>query len=139
MSENATLAIVTLIGSICTALISAVLGPVVLYFLKPANTSKQEGPISTQIRYIIPSPPQTSTLATASLICGLLGLCAWFIPLCGFPISMFGFLFGMASRNAANSGSATSGIVLSILGFILTCINFFYGLYLYSIGQYGFY
>jgi hypothetical protein len=137
MSENTTIAIIALVGTVCTSLITAILGPILINYLKPSSSPKPEGSSTTQIRYV-PIPPQVSTLATVSLILGLISLCGWFIPLCGFPISMFGFLTGMASTNSANRGSAISGIVLSILGFIASCIWFVLNYYyLYTTGQYN--
>ena len=61
--------------------------------------------------------------STASLVLGLIGIVAWFIPLFGYPITIIGFILGILGYNKDKSGKAVAGIVLSVIFFILTVLN----------------
>lgn len=66
--------------------------------------------------------------AVASLVLGLVGLLAWFIPLFGLPISIVGLVMGIKGKRSKNRGMAIAGIVLSILCLIATIINSIIGI-----------
>ena len=70
--------------------------------------------------------------ATASLVLGIIGLLAWMIPIIGLPITIVGLVTGV---RAADSASRTTGIVLSIIGLVLTIINASIGAYMGANGQ----
>jgi uncharacterized membrane protein len=73
-------------------------------------------PISTA------APASGKGLAIASLILGILSLCAsvgWF---CGGPLSIVGLILGFLGRKPATKGLATAGIILSAVGLVLTII-----------------
>lgn len=67
--------------------------------------------------------PRHNGKATASLVLGIIGLFAWFIPLFGAPITIVGLILGVMGQKSEKKGMATAGIVLSILGLIGTIIN----------------
>jgi uncharacterized membrane protein len=73
----------------------------------------------------VTAPAQVSNskgLAIASLVLGILSLCAsvgWF---CGGPISVVGLVLGFLGRKSAGKGLATAGIILSAVGLLLTVI-----------------
>ncbi len=73
--------------------------------------------------------------AIASLILGIFGLLAWFIPLFGAPITIVGLVLGIRGLPSSNRGLAVAGIVLSIIGLVLTIINASIGAYLGATGQ----
>ncbi|MDR0746842.1 MAG: hypothetical protein LBE89_02995 [Helicobacteraceae bacterium] len=75
-------------------------------------------------------------MSVASLVLGIVGLLAWFIPLFGFPITITGLVLGVKGRKVQEERSlATAGFVLSIIGLTLTVINSAIGAYLAATGQ----
>ncbi len=74
--------------------------------------------------------------ATKSLILGIIGMVAWFIPIIGFPIQIVGLVFGIKSLHSTKSGRATAGIVLCVIGLVFSTINAGIGAYLGATGQY---
>jgi len=75
-------------------------------------------------------------MAIASLVLGVINLCAWFIPLCGAPLAIIGIVLGyLGMKDPSQKTLAIIGIVLSVLGLIATCINGAVGAYLGSTGQ----
>ena len=77
----------------------------------------------------------TEGSATASLILGLFGLIAWFIPLFGLPITITGLVQGIKGLESSNRGVATAGVVLCGIGLFLSAINFVAGFYMGATGQ----
>jgi hypothetical protein len=66
-------------------------------------------------------------IAVASLILGILGLVAWFIPLAGFPVTITGFMLGRKARLSSQRGLALTGMGLSLLGLLLSAGNAYLG------------
>ncbi|MGI6008286.1 MAG: DUF4190 domain-containing protein [Ruminococcus sp.] len=81
-------------------------------------------------------PPQSSGLATASLV---MGICCLVLMCCGasFILGALGIIFALLSRGRGRmSGSAKAGIILSIVGIILSiAIYTFYIVNLVASGQ----
>lgn len=73
--------------------------------------------------------------AIASLVLGIIGMIAWFIPLFGAPITIVGLILGMRGLNSEGRGMAMTGMILSIIGLVLTIINASIGAYLGATGQ----
>ncbi len=87
-----------------------------------------------------PGPPESATRtgggkAIASLCLGLFGLVAWFLPIIGFPVTITGLVLGIKSLNGPRNGIATAGIVLCIIGLVLSTANAAIGAYLGATGQ----
>lgn len=87
-----------------------------------------------------PGPPESATRAggskaIASLCLGLFGLVAWFLPIIGLPVTITGLVLGIKSLNGARNGMATAGIVLCIIGLVLSTANAAIGAYLGATGQ----
>jgi len=88
-----------------------------------------------------PGPPQAALpaagggKAVASLCLGVFGLIAWFLPIIGFPVTITGLVLGIKSLNGPRRGIATAGIVLCIIGLVITTINAAIGAYLGATGQ----
>ena len=66
--------------------------------------------------------------STTSLVLGIVSLIAWFIPLIGFPVSITGLVFGIRNKH-------TAGIVLNVIGLVLTLINSVVGAVLGAQGE----
>jgi hypothetical protein len=73
--------------------------------------------------------------AVASLVLGIVGLIAWFIPLFSAPIGIVGLILGIKSLPTEGRGMAIAGIVLCIICLVLTVINGAIGAYLGATGQ----
>lgn len=66
----------------------------------------------------------------AGFVLGIISLIAWILPLAGYPVSIVGLVLSIkAKKNPANT-TAVAGIVTSIIGLVLTCINSFLGVLL---------
>ncbi|MCD8500930.1 MAG: hypothetical protein LRY71_03685 [Bacillaceae bacterium] len=61
--------------------------------------------------------------AIASLVLGLVGLLAWFIPLFGYPVTITGLVLGIKGKRSKNRGIAIAGITLSTIFLVITVIN----------------
>ncbi len=68
-----------------------------------------------------PAPPTGSGTMTP-VVLGCIGLVAWLIPLFGFPITIIGLVLGIRRKS-------TAGIILCIIGLVLTIINSAIGAY----------
>jgi len=75
--------------------------------------------------------------ATASMVLGIIGLVAWFIPLFGAPITITGLVFGIKGLDSENRKRALAGIVMSVIGLVATTANAAIGAYLGATGQYS--
>jgi len=73
--------------------------------------------------------------ALASLVLGIVGLIAWFIPLIGLPVTVVGLILGIIEMPGKGRGMAKVGVILCIIGLILTIINAAIGAYLGATGQ----
>ena len=67
-------------------------------------------------------------LALASAALGLMSLCLAIVPVCGGAASLVGILTGLFSLKTENTGTALAGLILSILGAVVTIV---YTLFLY--------
>lgn len=63
--------------------------------------------------------------AVASLVLGIIGLIAWFIPLFGAPVTIVGVILGILGLKSQKPGMAITGLVMSSIGLIATIINSF--------------
>ena len=60
----------------------------------------------------------------ASLVLGIIGLFAWCVPLIGVPITIIGIVMGVKGRRRSPNGVATAGMILSIIGLVLSALLF---------------
>jgi RNA polymerase subunit RPABC4/transcription elongation factor Spt4 len=67
--------------------------------------------------------------AIVSLVLGLIGLIAWFIPLLGFPVAIIGLIMGIVGQKSTKKSMATAGLILSIISLVATIINSAIGAY----------
>jgi hypothetical protein len=76
---------------------------------------------------LIPKPASSGnekTFAIISLVLGVVNLCAWLFPICGFPLAIAGIVLGyLGMRSPEQKNLAIAGLALSGLGLILACIN----------------
>jgi len=61
-------------------------------------------------------------LAIASLVLGILSLCASVAWWCGGPISIVGLVLGALGLKTSGKGMAIAGMVLSVIGLLLVVI-----------------
>lgn len=70
------------------------------------------------------SSGNAKTFAIISLVIGVLNLCAWFFPICGFPLGIAGVILGYLGMKAPEQKNlAIGGMALSGLGILLACVN----------------
>lgn len=83
---------------------------------------------------VSPQPAQGGNermFAIGSLVIGVINLCAWFLPICGFPLGIVGVILGyLGMKDASQKNLAIAGMVLSGIGILLACINAVAGLFL---------
>ena len=82
-----------------------------------------------------PTKPPGGGKAVASMVLGIIGLIAWFLPIVGLPVTITGLVLGIKGLNSANRGMAIAGIVMTIIGLTLSVINAAIGAYLGFTGQ----
>jgi hypothetical protein len=83
------------------------------------------------------TPPAASSnsnnriMAIASLVLGIINLCAWFLPICGAPLAIVGLVLGyFGMRSPEQKTLAIVGMVLSGIGLLLACVNAVAGIFL---------
>jgi len=74
-------------------------------------------------------------MALASMVLGIVGLVTWLLPIIGLPISINGLILGVFALKSKNSGKATAGIVLSVIGLVFATANAAIGAYQGFTGQ----
>lgn len=79
--------------------------------------------------------PKPSGQATASLILGILSLFGWCLPILGLPLSITGLVLGIKNLEATNRSAAIAGIVMNLIGLLLSLINAAFGAYLAVSGK----
>jgi hypothetical protein len=95
------------------------------------KTNRQGNNSDKYIQYT-DANPESDRNATTSLVIGISSLFAWFVPLIGFTVSIAGIITGNISYSKTKSGRAVVGIILSIIGLILTFINSLTGIVLWN-------
>ena len=66
---------------------------------------------------------KSSKRALVGFILGLCSIVAWFIPLIGFPVTVLGIIFSTLGLNSNRKSLSITGIVLSVIFFVITLIN----------------
>lgn len=89
---------------------------------------------------VSPSPAPASgnerMMAIGSLVLGVINLCAWFLPICGIPMSIAGIVLGyLGMKDVSSKNLAIAGMVLCVLGLLAGCINAAVGAYMAASGQ----
>jgi len=74
--------------------------------------------------------PTSDGKAIASLILGIFGLFAWFLPIIGAPVTIVGLVLGINSMKGPKRALAIAGVVLCIIGLLATMVNGALGAYL---------
>jgi hypothetical protein len=74
-------------------------------------------------------------LAYIALGTGLLGVCAWFLPVLGCPVALAGIVTGILGINSKTRTLAIIGLVLCSLSLLATVANAAIGAYLGATGQ----
>lgn len=58
-----------------------------------------------------------------SLAFGVLSIFVWPIAYVGFPVNILGLITGIIAIRKRKSGMAVAGIILSVIGLVLTLVN----------------
>jgi membrane-bound ClpP family serine protease len=75
-------------------------------------------------------------MAIASLVLGVINLCAWFFPICGLPLGFIGIVLGvLGMKDQSQKTIAVIGIALCLIGVLLACVNSAIGAYMGYTGQ----
>jgi hypothetical protein len=78
-----------------------------------------------------PRPASTGderTFAIISLVLGVLNLCSWLLPICGFPMAIAGIVLGyLGMKSPEQKNLAIGGMALSGFGLLLACVNAIFG------------
>ncbi len=82
-----------------------------------------------------PAQPDNSGKASASLVLGIIGLVCALCPYVGLPLGIIGLVMGILGRKSRASGTATAGIVLSIITIVLSLAVWSFGVYLIATGR----
>lgn len=130
MSDAMISALVGLAGAVCTSVITAILGPVLVAYLQRPK------PVAQTSNIPVPENPNLAMLAIASLVLGVFNLCNFLTPpICGLPMSILGLTFGFSAMKSSKRGLALAGMALCLIGLLIGCANAAYGAYLGSQGQ----
>ena len=62
---------------------------------------------------------QKNSLAIASLVIGVLNLCAWLLPFCGLPLAVIGLVLGFMGLKSSQRRLALIGIALCSVSLLL--------------------
>jgi hypothetical protein len=98
----------------------------------PAN-GQPVGP--PPLGFAIQAQRDLSGKATTSMVLGLVGIVAWFLPIIGLPVTITGLVFGIKSRNSAGRSKAIAGIVLCSIFLAASVINAAIGVYMGATGR----
>lgn len=69
---------------------------------------------------------------TTGFILGIISLIAWLIPLFGYPVTIIGIIMSAIGIKNEKKSQATIGLVLSIIGLVLTLANSIAGVLMFS-------
>lgn len=85
-----------------------------------------------QMQQMYTKPPdKRGGFAIAGLVLGIISIFAAILPLCGFPVSIVGIIIAALGRASVSKRTmATIGLVLAIIGIVLTIANASYGAYI---------
>ena len=84
-------------------------------------------PMMNQYQAILPSANKENKSTTA-LVCGIISLVMWLLPIIGLPLSIVGLCFGCKNKYKV-------GITLNIIGLVLSTINAIIGAVLGAQGK----
>jgi hypothetical protein len=77
-----------------------------------------------------PAKPDRGGLAIASLVLGIISLCAWLLPICGIPFSGVAIVLGALSMGSSRRAMAIAGLIMGVLALLLSLGNAAFGAYL---------
>lgn len=83
---------------------------------------------------VTPAKPDKPGLAIAALVLGILSLCAWLLPICGFPIAIAGVILGILGLKTSKKGMAVAGLIMAGIALLLTLLWTIFGAVVNSTG-----
>lgn len=92
---------------------------------KETHTVKVEEPVVKQTVTSASEPKSSNkgVMAIISLVLGIIGLCAWFLPICGGPLAIIGLVLGIIGIKSDKKVMSIIGLVLNIMALIAAIIN----------------
>jgi hypothetical protein len=86
--------------------------------------------------YQTPGPQQQGNgKAIAAMVLGICSLVFWCLPILGLPIAVVGLVLGVTNKNPAGAGQAKAGVIMSIIGLVLSIGNAIVGVIMAVNGQ----
>ncbi len=80
---------------------------------------------------VVAAPDNRGGLAVAGFVLGIISLLAWLLPICGAPVAIIGLVLSILGRGSPTRRTlATIGLVLCIVGILLSVGNAAVGIYL---------
>ena len=79
--------------------------------------------------------PGTSRMARNSILCGIIMLACWIIPLLGLPLGVVGLAMGFTGLSSPRRDLARAGIYLNGLGLGLAALNILLTFYFLMAGK----
>ena len=68
--------------------------------------------------------------ATGSMVCGIISLILWCIPIAGLALSIVAITLGNKSKDSINGGRAKAGCIMGYIGLGLSVLNWIAGMFL---------
>lgn len=73
--------------------------------------------------------------AIIGLVLGVINLCSWFLPICGFPLTIAGIILGILGlKSPDKKWMGIVAIVISAIAMILTIVNAVAGVWMMNSG-----
>ncbi len=79
--------------------------------------------------------PGINRTARSSILCGIMMLAGWILPLFGIPLGVAGLVMGITGLSSHRRDLARAGIFLNGLGLSLAALNMFLAFYLLTTGK----
>lgn len=101
------------------------------------NPHQQPYPQPLAMPYPVAAPQNPADWqAIVGIVLGGVGMIAWFVPICGFPITIAALVFSLLGmKSPARKTLAIIAVALAGVGLVLTVINSAIGAYLGATGQ----
>lgn len=91
--------------------------------VQSVNTEPQYDYSETVYGNVEAAPTEQKGMSIASMVLGIIGILAWCIPCCGYPIGITGLILGIVGRKKGGKSYALAGIICSIICLVASLIN----------------
>jgi len=80
-------------------------------------------PVENSAQSSLEKQSQHNTKAIVSLLLGIAGLGAWYLPVLGALVTISGLILGVMGLKSQKANCAIAGMVMSIIGLMATIVN----------------